>query len=83
MFNPEETKFANGVGVDRPYPTDNVRLLIKAAVDALERLYRSGFKYSKAEVILLNFDSQASTRMICLRLHRPQRQPRRWLVGED
>ncbi|TPG87812.1 translesion error-prone DNA polymerase V subunit UmuC [Pseudomonas caspiana] len=54
MFNPEEAKFANGVVVDLPYPTDDVRLLTKAAVDALERVYRPGFKYSKAEVMLLN-----------------------------
>jgi len=38
MFNPEEAKFANGVVVDLPYPTDDVRLLTKAAVDALERV---------------------------------------------
>lgn len=54
MFNPEEAKFANGLVVDLPYPTDDVRLLTKAAVDALERVYRPGFKYSKAEVMLLN-----------------------------
>jgi DNA polymerase V len=54
MFNPEEAKFANGVVVDLPYPTDDVRLLTKAAVDALERVYRPGFNYSKAEVMLLN-----------------------------
>lgn len=40
--------------LDLPYPTDDVRLLTKAAVDALERVYRPGFKYSKAEVMLLN-----------------------------
>jgi len=54
MFNPEEANFANGVVVDLPYPTDDVRLLNKAAVDALERIFRPGFKYSKAEVLLLN-----------------------------
>jgi DNA polymerase V len=54
MFNPDEAKFANGVVVDLPYPTDDVRLLTKAAVDALERVYRPGFNYSKAEVLLLN-----------------------------
>ncbi|EZP31903.1 translesion error-prone DNA polymerase V subunit UmuC [Pseudomonas sp. RIT288] len=54
MFNPEEAKYANGVVIDMPYPTDDVRLLIKAAVDALDRLYRPGFKYSKAEVLLMN-----------------------------
>lgn len=54
MFNPEETKYANGVIVDLPYPTDDVRLLTKAAVDALDRVFRPGFNYSKAEVMLLN-----------------------------
>lgn len=54
MFNPEEAKYANGVLIDMPYPTDDVRLLTKAAVDSLERIYRPGFKYSKAEVLLMN-----------------------------
>lgn len=54
MFNPEEAKYANGVLIDMPYPTDDVRLLTKAAVDALDRVFRSGFKYSKAEVLLMN-----------------------------
>jgi len=40
--------------VDMPYPTDDVRLLTKAAVDALDHIYRPGFNYSKAEVMLLN-----------------------------
>ncbi len=54
MFNPEEAKYANGVVVDMPYPTDDVRLLTQAAVGAFERVFRSGFKYSKAEVMLLD-----------------------------
>jgi len=54
MFNPEEAKYANSVVVDMPYPTDDVRLLTQAAVGALDRVFRSGFKYSKAEVMLLD-----------------------------
>ncbi|AKA84872.1 Error-prone, lesion bypass DNA polymerase V (UmuC) [Pseudomonas synxantha] len=54
MFNPEEAKYANGVVVDMPYPTDDVRLLTQAAVGALDRLFRPGFKYSKAEVMLID-----------------------------
>nr|WP_315447009.1 translesion error-prone DNA polymerase V subunit UmuC [uncultured Pseudomonas sp.] len=54
MFNPEEAKYANGVVIDLPYPTDDVRLLTTAAVDALDRVFRPGFSYSKAEVLLLN-----------------------------
>lgn len=54
MFNPDEAKYANGVLIELPYPTDDVRLLTKAAVEALDRVYRPGFKYSKAEVLLMN-----------------------------
>ena len=54
MFNPEEAKYANGVVVDMPYPTDDVRLLTQAAVEALDRIFRPGFKYSKAEVLLMS-----------------------------
>ena len=53
MFNPEEAKYANGVVVDMPYPTNDVRLLTQAAVGALDRVFRPGFKYSKAEVMLI------------------------------
>jgi DNA polymerase V len=53
MFNPDEAKYAKGVVVELPYHTDDVRLLTRAAVDALPHLFREGFKYSKAEVLLM------------------------------
>ena len=53
MFNPDEAKYANGVVVDLPYPTDDVRLLTRVAVEAVEQIFRRGFNYSKAEVMLL------------------------------
>lgn len=54
MFNPDEAKYAKGVLVEMPYPTDDVRLLTKAAVQALEQVFRQGFNYAKAEVLLMN-----------------------------
>lgn len=54
MFNPDEAKYANGVVVDLPYPTDDVRLLTRAATEAVGQVFREGFNYSKAEVMLLN-----------------------------
>lgn len=53
MYNPGEAKYANGVVIDLPYPTDDTRMLAKAAVQGLDRVYRPGFRYSKAEIILL------------------------------
>lgn len=58
MFNPDEAKYANGIIVELPYPTDDVRLMTKAAVEAVGHVFREGFKYSKAEVLLLGLCQQ-------------------------
>jgi len=49
-----QAKYANGALVKLSYPTDDVRLMTKAAVDAVDRVFRPRFKYSKAEVLLVN-----------------------------
>jgi DNA polymerase V len=54
MFNHEEAKYANGALVELPYPTNDVRLMTKAATEAVNRLFRPGFKYSKAEILLMD-----------------------------
>ncbi|WP_263263018.1 translesion error-prone DNA polymerase V subunit UmuC [Pseudomonas sp. RIT-PI-S] len=54
LFNPDEAKYAKGVVVELPYPTDDVRVMTKAACEALEQLYRPGFRYSKAEILLMD-----------------------------
>ncbi|WP_287030075.1 translesion error-prone DNA polymerase V subunit UmuC [Pseudomonas sp. UBA6310] len=54
MFNPEEAKYANGVLCELPYPTDDVRLLTAAALAGLDRVFRDGYNYSKAEILLLD-----------------------------
>jgi DNA polymerase V len=54
MFNPDEARYANGVLVELPYPTNDVRLITREATLAVERLFRPGFRYSKAEVLLMD-----------------------------
>lgn len=54
MFNPDEAKYANGALVELPYPTNDIRLMTKAATEAVNRLFRPDFKYSKAEVLLMD-----------------------------
>lgn len=58
MLNPDETKYANEVLVQLPYPTDDSRLLAKADLEGVERVYREGFRYSKAEVLLLDLSQR-------------------------
>ncbi|MEE5114148.1 Y-family DNA polymerase [Pseudomonas alliivorans] len=54
MFNPDEAKYANGALVELPYPTNDVRVLTRYATEAVERIFREGFRYSKAEVLLMD-----------------------------
>lgn len=54
MFNPDEPRYANGLLVELPYPTNDVRVITKAATQAVEHLFRPGFRYSKAEVLLMD-----------------------------
>jgi hypothetical protein len=52
MFSPEEVKYPNGALVELPYPSKDVSLMTKAATEAVNRLFRLGFKCSNAEVLL-------------------------------
>ena len=54
MFNPDEPKFAKGVVCELPYPTDDTRYITRAAIAGLEHIYREGFSFSKAEVLLMD-----------------------------
>lgn len=54
MFNPNEPKFAKGMLCELPYPTDDTRVITQAALGALDQLYRPGFAFAKAEVLLLD-----------------------------
>jgi DNA polymerase V len=53
-FHGNGPKYANGITCTPEYPTDDVRLLTKHALRGLESIYRPGFAYSKAEVLLLD-----------------------------
>ncbi|MDS9592825.1 translesion error-prone DNA polymerase V subunit UmuC [Pseudomonas sp. HTZ1] len=54
MFNPDEAKYAKGVLVELPYPTNDTLLLTRAATEAVDKVYRPGYRYSKAEVLLMD-----------------------------
>lgn len=52
MHNPAQPRYAHAIGCPLPYPTDDTRVLAAAAVRGLEAIYRPGYDYSKAEVLL-------------------------------
>lgn len=54
MFNPDEARYAKGVICELPYPTDDSRLITRHAVAGLAHVFREGYSYSKAEILLLD-----------------------------
>jgi DNA polymerase V len=52
-FNPAVPYYGNSTTIALPMPSDNTMLFAKAAVCGLKRIYRAGFRYQKAGVMLL------------------------------
>ena len=51
-FKPNEPFYSNGLTIALPSPTDDTRTLVSVALWALNRLYRAGYNYQKAGVML-------------------------------
>lgn len=54
MFNPSEPQLAQGMLCELPYPTDDTRIIVQAALTGLELIYRPGYSYAKAEILLVD-----------------------------
>jgi len=54
MHNPNQPRYANAINCPLPYPTDDTRVLVSAAVRGLDAIYRPGYAYSKAEVLMMD-----------------------------
>ncbi|MBO2923696.1 Y-family DNA polymerase [Pseudomonas asiatica] len=53
-FHGDGPKYANAATCIPAFPTDDVRQLTKYALQAAKEIYRPGFAYSKAEVLLMD-----------------------------
>jgi len=53
-FRTEEPQYSNSAGCYLPEPTAYTPLLIKNALACLERIYREGFKFIRAGVVLMD-----------------------------
>jgi DNA polymerase V len=51
-FKFDEPNYSNGMTIPMPSPSDDSRQLVKIALWALKRIYRPGFNYAKAGVML-------------------------------
>jgi DNA polymerase V len=51
-FKPDEPYYANSLTIPLPSPTDDTVKLVKAALWGLRRIYKPGYRYQKAGVML-------------------------------
>ena len=58
MFNSQDSQYRNASTIELPYPTDDTRILMAAAFQLFEKIYRPGFRYAKAGVMLADFSPQ-------------------------
>jgi len=54
-FSADEAQYSNSILADLPYPSDDTRELIAIVEASLDSLWKAGFRYAKAGVILLDF----------------------------
>ncbi|MEA5451946.1 Y-family DNA polymerase [Leptolyngbya sp. CCNP1308] len=58
-FHPQKPQYANSETIGLPYPTHDTLTIVRAALGATERLYRPGYTYHKAGVMLLDLSDGA------------------------
>jgi DNA polymerase V len=56
-FNPNEAHYGRTASVPLPCPSHDTRDLVQAALAGLEAIYRPGYRYQKAGVVLMEFVS--------------------------
>ncbi|WP_455233344.1 translesion error-prone DNA polymerase V subunit UmuC [Geopseudomonas aromaticivorans] len=57
VFNPNEPHYGRTASVPLPCPSHDTRDLVQAALAGLEGIYRPGYRYQKAGVVLMEFVS--------------------------
>ena len=58
-FNDKEPYYANSVSIKLLTRTSDSRMLVEAATKGLKRIYRSGYRYMKAGIMLLELSDQS------------------------
>jgi DNA polymerase V len=53
-FHPQEPQYDNSEVIMLPYPTHDTLTIVRAALGATERLYRPGYGYHKAGVMMMD-----------------------------
>ena len=61
-FNKREKQYSNSIKLQLDYPTNNSLLIVKKAIEGIERIYNKGYRYKKAGIILYELNDSLSMR---------------------
>ena len=61
-FNRKEKQYSNSIKLQLPYPTNNSINIVKRALAGIRKIYRKGYRYKKAGVILYGLTKAKQTR---------------------
>ena len=61
-FNKKEKQYSNSIKLQLEYPTSDSKLIVKRAVEGVKRIYKKGYRYKKAGIILYELHNSSSVR---------------------
>ena len=61
-FNRRERQYSNSIKLQLPYPTNNSIEIVKRALEGVRKIYREGYRYKKAGVILYGLSKANQTK---------------------
>ena len=61
-FNKREKQYSNSIKLQFPYPTNNNIQIIKHSLLGLKKIYRKGYFYKKAGIILHGLNNSSTTK---------------------
>ena len=61
-FNKKEKQYSSSIKLQLDCPTSDSKLIVKRAVEGIKRIYKEGYRYKKAGIILYELHSSSSVR---------------------
>ena len=61
-FNRKEKQYSNSIKLQLPYPTNDSVKIVKRSLEGIRKIYRKGYRYKKAGVILYGLTNANQTR---------------------
>ena len=61
-FNKREKQYSSSIKLQFDYPTNNSMVIVKKAIIGIERIFKAGYRYKKAGIVLYELSDSSSVR---------------------